>query len=124
MIRLSLPPFDPTRPLEVRASCSIQGWAGLADFVPFHMRVHPDNFVGDQLLPFEKITIGSNPSSVRVPFAANLSLNSPEIYGLTGAENWFDLVGVLQQWIFVHDLVVYYTPRDQQDIGRAAGFFS
>jgi len=124
MIRLSLPPYDPTKPLNFRATCTTQGQDFYLRFTPFRLRVHPDTFVGDAYIPFDEIGLGFADVNQRVPFEATLTLQTPEVYGLTGAEGWFDLAPELDRWIFIHDLVVYYTPRDHQDDGRAAGFFS
>lgn len=125
MIRLSLPPYDPKQPLAFRAACSVQGWDwDDMQFSPFQVRMHPDTFVGDVLIPFDDVNLGQRRPDERVPFYCEVTLSNPEAFGLTGAEGWFDLAPWMDRWVFIHDLVVYYTPREQQDDGRSEGFFS
>jgi len=124
MIRLTLPPYDASRPMTIQARCSAQSWGYEMNFSPpLVFRTHPDGFVGDVSIPFNSIGLPASPEWALQFFHADVTF-IPDDYGMHGGEGWFALEPGVGTWVFVHDLQVYYTPLEQQDSGRAGAFFS
>jgi len=90
-----------------------------------YFRVQPDEFVGRVLIPFhEKMIPPFAVGPDRVFFTAELDIEDPRTYGMNGGEGWFALTGSHPYFVFVHDVQVYYTPNDQDGLGRQEGFYS
>lgn len=124
MIRLSLPAYDPARPLSI----SLAGHLGLGVFEfsepieiseDFWFRTWADGFVGDVTAPGTVYGTAAGPGMV--PMSGHLVIPAPDALGLTGSEGWFTLEVYID--FFVHDVVVDYTPLGAVE-GRAQGHFS
>lgn len=122
MIRLSLPAFDPKRPLAIRAAGRFQNLGGLEFQVYVVIRFWAGGFAGNVV---RDLMLTGPAGEGMLPCDGDLFIPSPDAIGLTGTEGWFAIEPSLlvSGYIYVHDVNVTYTPPGA-DATKAKGHFS
>lgn len=120
MIRLSLPRYNPAKPLTLEADVRLYS----ADPVPanwvqfFRYRFWADGFAQDHyelVESFEELAAGWNSFALTTTF-------QPGAVGLSGDEGWFSLDPLRR--CFVTDLRLTYTPATTQGARFSDPYFS
>lgn len=126
MIRLSLPTYEPTRPLRFHVRC-----IALIDFedgyVPgekiyVHVSIYGDAFTGwISNWVWHEVPVTWTEKFHR--FEVDVDFDNPAAGGLRGAEGWFTMSSSGKP-VGVSDVVITYTEPTMGDAATGVGYFS